>query len=125
MIRHPKLCDTATTAGQARAYLRDDHVHALLVVEDGVLLAVVEPADVCAAPAGDPAWRHGSLDGRRVRAGAELGPVTEEMASRGRRRFAVVDEQGRLVGLLCRKRSGRGFCSDDGVAARAAERPAP
>ena len=122
MIRFPKLCDTGLTVGQAREHLLDDHVHALLVVADGLLVAVVERDDLPGARSGDPAWRRGRLAGRTVRAGDDLARVTREMAERERRRFAVVGDDGQLVGLLCRKRSGRGFCSDDGVAARAAER---
>ncbi|TCK26236.1 CBS domain-containing protein [Pseudonocardia endophytica] len=124
MIRFPKLCGTGLTVGEARTRLLDDHVHALLVVADGVLVAVVERDDLAGAPAGHPAWPLGRLDGRTVSAGADLRSVTRDMAERGRRRFAVVAEEGRLVGLLCRKRSGRGFCDDDGVAARAADRRA-
>jgi CBS domain-containing protein len=121
MIRFPKLCGTDTTVGQAREYLRDDHVHALLVVNGGVLVAVVERADLAGAPTWGLVWPFGRLGDRVVRADEDLASVTGRMAYRGRRRLAVVDGAGRLVGLLCRKRSGHGFCSDDGVAARAAE----
>jgi len=44
------------------------------------------------------------------------------MSRTGRRRLAVVDDGGVLVGLLCLKRTGRGFCSDLDVASRAASR---
>jgi hypothetical protein len=40
------------------------------------------------------------------------------MRRAGRRRLAVTSEDGRLLGLLCLKASGRGFCSDEDVAAR-------
>lgn len=122
MIRFPKVCGSATTVGQARDQLLDDHVHAVLVVEDGTLLAVVERADLHGASAAEPAWPLGRLAGRVVGAAADLAAVTRDLAGSGRRRLAVVDDAGRLAGLLCRKRSGRGFCSDDGVAARAAAR---
>jgi hypothetical protein len=45
-----------------------------------------------------------------------------EMIAGGQRRRAVVDDEGRLLGLLCLKASGRGFCADADVAARARER---
>jgi hypothetical protein len=38
------------------------------------------------------------------------------------RRLAVVDCSGRLLGLLCRKNSGTGYCSDEGIRQRAAKR---
>jgi hypothetical protein len=39
------------------------------------------------------------------------------MVRSGRRRIAVVEPDGTLVGLLCLKQSGSGFCTDAGVAA--------
>ena len=39
-------------------------------------------------------------------------------SSTGQRRRAVVDDSGRLLGLLCLKQRLTGFCSDDDVAAR-------
>ncbi|MDN5857956.1 MAG: CBS domain-containing protein [Pseudonocardia sp.] len=122
MIRFPKMYGEGTTVEQAREYLLDDHVHALLFVDDGLLVAVVEGADLAGAPAAEPVWRFGRLADRMVGAGEDLATVTREMIRCGRRRLAVVDEDGRVAGLLCRKRSGRGFCSDESVAARAAER---
>jgi CBS domain-containing protein len=122
MVRHPKLCGTDTTVAQARAHLADDHVHALLVTQGGVLVAVVERDDLTGAAPEEPLWLLGRLGDRVVGVDADLAAVSREMDARGRRRLAVVDGRGRLAGLLCRKRSGRGFCSDDGVAARAAAR---
>jgi CBS domain-containing protein len=103
-LRRPKVLPAAATVGEARTALADDHVHALLVVDDGLLLAVVERED---------------LEGRTVAPDADLSTTWAGMAARGRRRLAVVDERGLLVGLLCLKRSGRGFCSAADVAARA------
>ena len=31
-----------------------------------------------------------------------------------RRRLAVLDDSGRLIGLLCLKGNGTGYCADDG-----------
>jgi CBS domain-containing protein len=122
MLRYPKLCSTDTTVGQARTYLVNDHVHVLLVAHDDHLVAVVERGDLAGAAAADLVWPLGRLAGRIVAAGADLAAATRVMDERGCRRLAVVDEDGRLAGLLCRKRSRKGFCSDDGVTQRAAER---
>jgi len=121
MIRSPKLCGMHTTVGQARVCLQDDHVHALLVTRDGVLVAVVERADLAGAEPEQPVWPLGRLGDRVVGVDDDLAVVSRAMEETGRRRLAVVDPGGRLAGLLCRKRSGRGFCSDEGVAARAAD----
>jgi len=122
MVRLPKTCAASTTVAQAQALFGDDHVHALLVVDGARLLAVVERADLVAAPAPDvPAHELGRLDGRTVPPGAGLEGIAVRLRAEGRRRMAVV-EGGRLLGLLCFKRSGRGFCSDADIAARSRER---
>jgi len=122
MIRHPKTCPPSTTVGEARTLLLDDHVHALLVVADGRLLAVVERTDLAAARADAPVLPVGRLRGRTLGPDADLGTTWQWMLARRRRRLAVVDGSGALLGLLCLKRSGQGFCSDAGVLARARER---
>jgi len=122
MVRYPKTCSPRTTVRQARTVFEDGHVHALLVVDRGLLLAVVERGDLVDRPADMPVRWLGTLRGRTVSPETELAGVREAMHAAGRRRIAVVDENGHLLGLLCLKRSGRGFCSDDGIRARAAER---
>ncbi|GAA4915925.1 CBS domain-containing protein [Actinomycetospora succinea] len=119
MLRRPKVCEPSTTVGQARAMFADDHVHAVLVVADDVLLAVVERADLEGAPDHAPAGERGRLLGRVVGPDADLHETWHAMTGR---RLAVVDTQGRLLGLLCLKRHGRGFCSLEDVAARERER---
>lgn len=121
MLPCPKVCPVDTSVAQARALLADDHVHALLIVDAGVLRAVVERPDLAGAPPGDPARAYGRLPGRVVGAQDDLAATWRAMVADGRRRLAVVDPDGRLLGLLCLKRSGRGFCSEDDVEARAQE----
>jgi CBS domain-containing protein len=118
-LRRPKVLPAAATVGEARTALADDHVHALLVVDGGLLLAVVEREDLEGVPDPTPAALVGRLAERTVAPDADLSTTWAGMAARGRRRLAVVDERGLLVGLLCLKRSGRGFCSAADVAARA------
>jgi CBS domain-containing protein len=124
MIHFPKTCRPDTTVDQARLAFADDHVHALLVTENDRLLAVVERPDLVGAPAASRARPLGGLAGRTVPPEADLIGVRRDMSATGRRRLAVVDDHGRLLGMLCLKRSGYGFCSDAGVLARAAERSA-
>lgn len=126
MIRFPKTCQRTTTVCDAREMFRDDHVHALLVVTLGVLVTVVERSDIDAIPPmfadQTPIVWVGRKRGRTVAPDAELYTVWSWMRDAERRRLAVVDECGTLLGLLCLKRSGAGFCSDAGVQARADER---
>lgn len=124
MLTRPKTMTRAATVADARAAFRDGHVHALLVVDGGVLVAVVERPDLDGVPDPYPAWRAGRIAGRTVAPGADLQRVWHGMRAAGRRRIAVVDEHGVLHGLLCLKRSEQGFCTDAGVAARARERDA-
>ncbi|NNG36222.1 CBS domain-containing protein [Nakamurella aerolata] len=65
-----------------------------------------------------PAAPFGSLTGRSVHPDVPLAAAAQRLSTAGRRRLAVVDGDGLLVGLLCLKRSGRGFCSDADVLAR-------
>lgn len=120
VVTRPTTCRPETTVAQARALFADDHVHALLVVDGSQLLAVVERADLDRSDG--PVRPLGRLAGRTVGPGADLHRTHQLLLREGRRRMAVVDEGGRLLGLLCLKRHGRGFCSDDDVRARAEER---
>ncbi|XVQ14725.1 CBS domain-containing protein [Spirillospora sp. CA-255316] len=122
MVRAPKVCGPATTVAQARAVLRDDHVHAVLVVDGGHLVSVVERPDLDSQPADSPARLAGRLHDRVTAPDADLDTTWRSMTKARRRRLAVVDEGGRLLGLLCLKRTGLGFCSDADVQARAEER---
>ncbi len=121
MIHRPKVCGPGTTVTDVRELFLDDHVHAVLVADLGTLLTVVERADVESARADAPARECGRLTGRTVGPDADLDQTWRSMAEAHRRRLAVVDPHGTLLGLLCLKRSGQGFCSDADVADRAAE----
>ena len=123
MLRHPMVCSAALTTAQAVEAFADDHLHVLLVLDGDTLLAVVERGDLLGVrdPA-TPAWLAGRLAGRTVGPDRALEPTRRHLVRSGSRRLAVVDTDGRLLGLLCLKRTGLGFCSDADVRARAEER---
>ena len=121
MLRSPKLCGPQTKVADLRVFFDDPHVHAALVVRDGVLISVVERDDLVGQKAEAPALECGSLRGRTLTADADLELTHREMLALGRRRLTVVDAGGRVLGLLCLKRHGRGFCSEQDVLERAAE----
>ena len=121
MIRRPKVCGPGTTVAQVCDQFEDDHVHCVLVVDGDTLVAVVEPADLLTARSDASASETGRLRGRIVGPDADLLDTWRSMEDEHRRRLAVVGTGCVLLGLLCLKRSGRGFCSDADVAARAAE----
>jgi hypothetical protein len=56
-----------------------------------------------------------------TRPDVDVEEVRLAMLAARHRRLAVVGAEGELLGLLCLKRSGSGFCSDEDVAARAAD----
>jgi len=127
MIRCPKTHDLGTTADEIRAFFEDDHVHmALIVRTDRRLVTTIERADLSARP---PvlalAAELGTLTGRTAGPAQKLEAVTAGLLRERRRRQAVVDDCGRLLGLLCLKKDGSGYCSDDNIRQRqsGAERP--
>lgn len=118
MVHCPKTLPATASVAEARAALLDDHVHVVLIVEDGTLLGTVERLDLVGAPGPASVLEHAVLDGRTVTPTAAAEDARLVLLARGRRRLAVVDERGALLGLLCLKRRLTGFCSDADVAAR-------
>ena len=123
MVRHPKALPAHATVGAVRTVFESQHVHMVLVVDDGQLVTAIEREDFHPEMADDlPARSVGHLRGRTTSPDAPLETVTKGLKESSRRRVAVVDAEGVLLGLLCLKRSGTGFCADRDVRARAAER---
>ncbi|MBB3045470.1 CBS domain-containing protein [Nocardioides sp. LMS-CY] len=122
VVRLPKTLGRAATVAQARSAFERDHVHMLLLTDDGQLLGTLVRADLPDdAPGADPALGYAVLEGRTIPPSVGVEQARQLLLSRGERRLAVVDGEGRLVGLLCLKRRRTGFCSDADVAARAAD----
>lgn len=119
MVTAPKTCGTDTTVGKAREIFGDDHVHSLLLVRGRRLVAVVHRSDLDGAVPSVSAASVGSLDGRVIAPEQDLDGIFRMMLTRSVRRLAVVDDDRNLLGLLCLKRSRRGFCSDGDVRSRA------
>jgi CBS domain-containing protein len=115
MVTQPAVHGPAATVGELRAFLDDEHVHMALLVDDGELIGAIERADLVTAGEEIPACEIATLRGRTIAPGVSLDDALVQMRRAGRRRLAVTDE-GALLGLLCLKASGDGFCSD--VAAR-------
>ena len=121
MLTTPVRHSLNATVREIREFFDDDHVHAALIVGPaGYLAAVVERADLPRSLAADTAAISvGRLAGRIVPGGASLTAIQRAMIATGRRRAAVVSEDGLLLGLLCLKANRAGFCSEDDVGARA------
>jgi hypothetical protein len=121
MLMTPARHPLSTTVREIWEFFRDDHVHAALIVSPaGYLAAVVERDDLAGCQALDVAAAPlGRLADRAVPAAASLAEVHRTMVATGRRRAAVTAADGRLLGLLCLKAKGTGFCSEQDVRARA------
>jgi CBS domain-containing protein len=123
VVRLPKTLTPDALVGEARAALHDDHVHLLLLTDGGRLVGTLVRDDLPPEAAdAAPALPHARLDGRTIGCDVPAEEARQILLRRGQRRSAVVDADGRLLGLLCLKRRLSGFCSDADVAARAAER---
>jgi len=125
MLAHPTLAGVDVTVGEMRSFLAGQHVHCGVIVSSGRLRGVVVSDDLTGAPDDAPALAYSSLEGRTVGADRDVDEVRERMVAAGIRRLAVVGEDLALLGLLCLKRTERGFCSADDVASRFAERVPP
>ena len=109
----------SATVAELRAFFRDNHVHMVLLTDQGRLIGTVERADL--APHLTPetaALDIMKLEGRITAPDAPLPDVLASMKRDGRRRLAVTNKDGTLLGLLCLKNNGSGFCSDSDVESR-------
>lgn len=126
MVRHPKLCRADSTAGDIRRLFADDHVHAVLVVSGARLLTVIDRTDLGPEEADSvAAASFGRLSGRVIVPTVSADAALRQMTAAGRRRLAVVGPDSTLLGLLCLKHGGTGFCSDENVRQRQYERLRP
>jgi CBS-domain-containing membrane protein len=123
MVTCPTTHGLDTAVDDIRTFFVDDHVHMALIVAAGQrLVTTIERRDLPASSSGlPPAAELGTLTGRTVGPSAALDAVTAALLRDRRRRLAVVDDRGRLLGLLCLKKSGTGYCSDGDVRERAGE----
>lgn len=123
MVASPKVLPSDASVGRVRALLEDDHVHMVLLTRGPFLRGTVVRGDIPdTATDAQEAIRFAHLTGRTVSATPLAETVLPRLVARQQRRLAVVDDGGHLMGLLCLKARGTGFCSDADVAARAHER---
>jgi CBS-domain-containing membrane protein len=122
MVTCPKTHGSDSSVAEVRALFDDDHVHIALIVAEGRLITTIERPDLAAATSSStPTAELGTLVGRTVGPSYPLDAAMAALTRERRRRLAVVDRFGRLLGLLCLKRDGKGCCTDVGIRARASE----
>jgi hypothetical protein len=120
MITWPSTHAATCSLGEIARYFRDDHVHmALITAADGFLVTTIIRSDLGGQlPGWIPAAEFGTLAGRTAGPADDLTAAAVRLTSTLQRRLAVVDDAGRLVGLLCLKKNGSGFCSDENIRQR-------
>ena len=123
MVTRPKTLPAEASIGQVRAKFDDDHIVMVLLVEGDVLRGTLVRDDVPSdAAAVAPALPLARTTGRTVLPSESADVVFRWLVDSGQRRLAVVDGGDRLLGLICLTRRRTGFCTDEGIAARAADR---
>ena len=91
----------------------------MAVLVDGRGSSAVERSDLRPSHPGDcPGMAFGHVARHTGRPEASAAGLLGRMQRTGRRRLAVTDGEGALVGLLCLDGSGPGFCSNEDVASR-------
>lgn len=118
MLRHPKTLAADVSIERARAALDDDHLHMVLLTDGETLVGTLTRGDLPEPESTGSAARWATLAGRTVRPHESAAAIEQMLVDRGRRRIAVVDDRDALLGLLCLKRRGRGFCSDADIESR-------
>jgi len=124
-IRNPKTTSPTASVQDMWDLFRDDHVHMALLTDGDHLVGCVTRGDLAGAPVSAPAVSVASIHGRTVGAAQPIAAAWKILKQAGARRLAVIDEDDRLVGLLCLKHSRAGFCTDVDLEARAREHGTP
>ncbi len=120
MVTVPKTHGPETSLNEIRSFFEDQHVHmALIVGPDGRLITTIERSDLDNSRADStPVLQLGTLAGRTIGPTRSIEDATSRLSAEQGRRLAVIDDAGRLLGLLCLKRDRTGYCSNDGVLQR-------
>jgi CBS domain-containing protein len=120
MVTIPKTHPPDVTLDAIRKLFEDDHVRLVLIVAgDRRLVTTIEREDILTAWSSSARVATlGTLAGRTARPFDSLAPAVAKLERQRGCRLAVIDDDGRLMGLLCLKRDRAGFCTDGGIRAR-------
>jgi CBS-domain-containing membrane protein len=123
MVTCPKTYGPDSGIKAIEKLFQDEHVHMALIVSGfGRLLTTIERSDLASVRSSDvPVVTLGTLAGRTVGPSDSLDAAAVTLLREKRRRLAVVDDSGLLLGLLCLKKDGAGYCSDESTLQRANE----
>jgi len=114
MMTRPKVLAADATVADARAVFANPKVQTCPILgEDGVLIAELGREQLPdAADEGAPARRYAASDPPTIAPGASMQAALDRLRALGGERLCVVDEDGRLAGMLCLNGRHDAFCID-------------
>jgi CBS domain-containing protein len=114
MITRPKTLSDGATVSDARRVFENPRVQVCPLVEDDGRLVGELTRDLIPDSADDAAPARGYSGDRppTISPHASIGQAMERLEQLGSERLAVIDEDGRLAGLLCLNRRHGRFCVD-------------
>jgi CBS domain-containing protein len=113
MLRSPDTVPADMTVAAARGMLESPRLRMLLVAEGDRLIGAISRERLAAEPDGDiTLGRLADPDSPRVSPDETVAHVLEVLEDAGAERLPVVDQEERLLGLVCFNRGKRHFCLD-------------
>ena len=114
MIKRPKTLAAGATVSDARLVFENPRVQVCPVVEDDGRLVGELTRDLIPESADDAAPARGYAGDHppTISPHASMGQAMERLEQLGSERLVVIDEDGRLTGLLCLNRRHGRFCVD-------------
>jgi CBS domain-containing protein len=114
MIKRPKTLAAGATVSDARRVFENPRVQVCPVVEDDGRLVGELTRDLIPDSADDAAPARGYAGDRppTISPHDSMGQAMERLEQLGSERLAVIDDEGRLTGLLCLNRRHGRFCVD-------------
>jgi tRNA-Thr(GGU) m(6)t(6)A37 methyltransferase TsaA len=112
MDTNPKTQPHDATVGEIRTLFEHQSVRLALLVNEGVCTGTINRAAIPADARDDDAAATFAQAPRTIDADASLADAHHQLGETEDRRLLVLDDQGRLQGLVCHKGSRSGFCSN-------------
>jgi CBS domain-containing protein len=110
LLREARAVAPDTPLGEVRETFANPRVKLLLVADGQRFLGTIGPDDLPSDGDG-PIAPHVRHDAPRLSAGAKVDEALKLVAETGASRIPVVDEQGRLEGLVCFNHARNVFCA--------------
>ena len=114
MLRNPKTVTAAASVAEVRELLVNPKVQMVLLVDGHAFKGAVTQIPTEASPR-DRALDYVDPDAETISPDASADEAFERAAASPTRRVIVIDEEDKLLGLLCLNPSRTGFCQTPGT----------